>query len=292
MMGNNDPYLIRLLEASVNYYSRSFSGRYTNWKRYYSINKSFAQELKKLKTKDKSIKMLDVGCNDGWLIYRLKTDFDKKYNLEFTGIDLSETNIDFAKKRKEYFGWKGCEFIVMDANQLNFKDEEFDIVICTEVIEYIIDPLLGLKVIYRVLKKDGLAIITTPNKNGGILAKLLRFINILSLGIIKKKKQAREEKFIDEKELPHAPLSSDKGITGAGYSHISVKSKFEWLKIFEKIGFATQSVSGTASMLQGDPYIDEHRILFAGAVILDTILENFPFSYFWCESILFELRKK
>ena len=285
-MSERNIYLIRRLEESSNYFSRSFSYRYCQWKRYYSIRKAVYYELKRLNTKE-PIKILDVGCADGWLLYQLKAEFSQKYKLEFFGIDISSLDIDFANQRKEYFAHQDCYFLFMDARELGFGSQEFDIVISSELIEHIPEPQEVLKQIYRVLKKSGLSILTTPHKGSGIFARFLR--------LIKRKNNAKEEKhicnFIADNEIPKIRLSSEQGITGAGYGHISVKSENEWQVIFKNIGFRLVSVEGTSGLLFGSPYLDKYRILFVLTVILDVLLEKFPFSYIWAETLFFELRK-
>lgn len=98
MMESNDLHLIKRLEDSNDYHRKSFSYRYMIWKRYYSIRNTFYQELGRRPIKE-PIKVLDVGCGDGWLIYRLKSEIPKIYNINFFGIDLSFFNIRFADQK-------------------------------------------------------------------------------------------------------------------------------------------------------------------------------------------------
>lgn len=46
---------------------------------------------------------------------------------------------------------------------LPFKDKEFDVIFAGEVIEHTIDDDLFLRECYRILKHNGLLILTTPN---------------------------------------------------------------------------------------------------------------------------------
>ncbi len=48
------------------------------------------------------------------------------------------------------------------ATALPFKDETFDVVLCTEVMEHVPEPQIMLDEIYRVLKPEGTLILTTP----------------------------------------------------------------------------------------------------------------------------------
>jgi ubiquinone/menaquinone biosynthesis C-methylase UbiE len=77
----------------------------------------------------------------------------ERYNIEFTGIDVSQPAIEYAnilrKLREEY----NCHFIVMDAHKLSFKDETFDVILCTGgVIGRLTDPLKCLYETYPGFK--------------------------------------------------------------------------------------------------------------------------------------------
>ncbi len=287
----DNQYLIRKLEESSGYHAHSFSNRYMNWKRFYSISKSFQQELRKLEGIKRPIKVLDIGCGDGWMIYRLKARFDKAYELNFVGVDISELDIDFANKRKDYFSYEQCEFKKMDLNDLSFNDEEFDIIISSEVIEHIQNYKILMEVLFRVLKNGGLVILTTPQQRGSIVARLLRLINQFLFGLIKKNINKYDNEIISDKERSLLRFSSEEGKIGSGLGHVSVKSPKQWKRIFRSNGFMIQSVQGTGGMLFGCPYLDKHRILFGLSVILDVLIEHFPLSYLWSENLFFELRK-
>src|SRR3972149_3866910 len=56
-------------------------------------------------------------------------------------------------------------FVLCDATNLPFKDNSFELVTMLHVIEHIKNGKMTLREIYRVLKKDGTALIVTPNAN-------------------------------------------------------------------------------------------------------------------------------
>lgn len=51
--------------------------------------------------------------------------------------------------------------IVADAHSLPFKDEEFEYILCTEVLEHLKNPSKAVSEMKRVLKNDGVLILTT-----------------------------------------------------------------------------------------------------------------------------------
>jgi len=52
--------------------------------------------------------------------------------------------------------------IVGDITDINEKDESFDVVLCTEVLEHLPNPVKALEEFHRLLKKGGKLILTAP----------------------------------------------------------------------------------------------------------------------------------
>ncbi len=105
-------------------------------------------------------KVLDCGCGDGFYIMVLRELYP---SLEITGIDYDEKILDKAKK---YIKQDGItKLIKSEVYDLPFKDNYFDKIILSEVLEHLENENSGLKEIYRVLKKNGRLIITVPNHN-------------------------------------------------------------------------------------------------------------------------------
>lgn len=87
---------------------------------------------------------LDIGCRDGYWSERLK---EKGYQVK--SLDI-EPHYDNSISHDIETG-------------LPFADKSFDLIWCTEVIEHLHEPKFLLIEIERVLKPEGLAILTTPN---------------------------------------------------------------------------------------------------------------------------------
>jgi ubiquinone/menaquinone biosynthesis C-methylase UbiE len=281
-------YLMQPLEESGGYYNLSFSNRYMNWKRYCSIRDAVARESRKREDQG-PIKILDVGCGDGWIDFRLQSHFSRVRGVSLFGADLSSASIDFANQVKDYFGYQGCFFFPMDAKNLGLRSGQFDIVIISELTEHLLEPALAIREIFRVLKKDGLCILTTPQQGGGAHMRLLhRLRNKHGEG---SRYQRFEEQVLSEDERKKMKLSSDEGLSGAGYGHIAIKNRKQWENEFKENGFKIRSIRGTGGLLFGAPYLDSRRVLFALSIIADVILEKFPFSHLFSEILIFELRK-
>lgn len=104
---------------------------------------------------DKNMKILDVGCGDGYLLEQIKENFT--FN-ELYGIDISIRRLNLAKKRLG----DGI-FLNSEAEKLPFPDEYFDILLCVEVLEHLSNPLQCIVEMKRVLKSGGKIILTTPS---------------------------------------------------------------------------------------------------------------------------------
>lgn len=55
-----------------------------------------------------------------------------------------------------------------DITQIDSESEKFDLILCYHILEHIDNDTAAMNELYRVLKKDGMALIQTPFKNGEI----------------------------------------------------------------------------------------------------------------------------
>ena len=105
----------------------------------------------------KDRKVLDVGCGVGYGSALLAS-----IAKEVIGIDISNEAIDYAKQN---YLRENVRFHVGDATDLDFlKDEQFDVIASFEVIEHVPNYFQYLSEVQRLLKDDGIFIISTPNK--------------------------------------------------------------------------------------------------------------------------------
>lgn len=105
----------------------------------------------------KNKKVLDIGCGTGYGTSLLSETAD-----EVIGVDISGEAIDYARK---HYKKENIIFYKGDATNLNFlKDEKFDVIVSFETIEHISNYHQYLKEMFLLLKKDGIFIVSTPNK--------------------------------------------------------------------------------------------------------------------------------
>ncbi|GAA0283343.1 hypothetical protein GCM10009127_26010 [Alteraurantiacibacter aestuarii] len=99
--------------------------------------------------------VLDLGCNNGYgsemLAYAAKS---------VSGCDVSERAITAAKALTPP---KPIDFRVIDGITLPYADNSFDLVMCCQVIEHVVDSVAFLAELKRVMAPGGVAVFTTPN---------------------------------------------------------------------------------------------------------------------------------
>ena len=105
----------------------------------------------------KGKKILDIACGVGYGC-KIFIENGAKYVI---GCDISDEAIDYAK---EHFSAKNIEFHKKDIRNLDFPDETFDCVVSFETLEHVTEQDLVISELKRVLKKGGILIISTPNK--------------------------------------------------------------------------------------------------------------------------------
>jgi uncharacterized protein (TIRG00374 family) len=99
--------------------------------------------------------IIDIGCGSG---VQLK-EIEKNGYAQAIGIDVNLDAIRFAKGRS----LPNTEFILADAQYLPIRTSSVDKIISAEIIEHLKAPQLLVNEISRVLKYEGIVVITTPN---------------------------------------------------------------------------------------------------------------------------------
>lgn len=110
----------------------------------------FAQKYANDKT------VLDTGCGCGYGTY----DLIQKGAKSVVGIDVSDTAVEYCKTHCQA---RNLTFRVMDCTELSFRNDSFDVVVSFELIEHLKNPEGFLGEVKRILKNDGVFIISTPN---------------------------------------------------------------------------------------------------------------------------------
>lgn len=106
----------------------------------------------------RSKKILDLGCGAGRLSL-----FASKYANEVLGIDYVEKAISFATNFAKITNRNNVKFTVADLD--DFSGEKFDVILISDVLQHVDKPLQTLKKSHKLLKNNGIVIISIPNFN-------------------------------------------------------------------------------------------------------------------------------
>lgn len=255
-----------VLQQAVGNYTKS----YETWKRVYNVVNSFLGEIRKIRKKE--IKVLDLGCGDGYHVLLLNIHKETQTKkITFEGIDISYTNVVFANQVAKRLGFKNVNFTQGNIEQLDFSSFSFDIVLCTDVIEHIVNPEGLIEGISSSLEAGGLAIVTTPNKSNAAV-KLYQTLS-------GRKKSPQTKSNEPEDRYPHE-----------GHGHISLKSLGEWADLFRRKGFLMEKIKRSSVIFGGARY-NPHPIFFSIMLVLDKIFDWLSFMKNFSEAHTYLLRK-
>jgi len=100
---------------------------------------------------------LDVGCELGYYVRKMAIK-----GLKATGVDISAIKVHKAKLIASQLNIN-CKFYVQDAENLEFQNNSFDWVLCTETLEHLLNDKRAAQELTRVAK--GCIIISVPQKS-------------------------------------------------------------------------------------------------------------------------------
>ncbi|WP_418026704.1 methyltransferase domain-containing protein [Paenibacillus sp. JJ1722] len=107
-------------------------------------------------SKDKII--LDAACGAGYGSKMMKS----AGAAMVVGVDIDQDSVNNAKRT---YHADNINFMYGDVNKLPFKDETFDMVVSFETIEHIANGADWIKESARLLKEEGLFLVSTPNRS-------------------------------------------------------------------------------------------------------------------------------
>jgi ubiquinone/menaquinone biosynthesis C-methylase UbiE len=103
-------------------------------------------------------RILEFGCGPGWYTQRLARNFTE---AEVMGIDISDVAVEQATRRARRLGLCNASFRAMDAEQLDFDDQAFDLVVGLGILHHL-DLRKAVDEVERVLCPGGAAIFVEP----------------------------------------------------------------------------------------------------------------------------------
>lgn len=111
------------------------------------------RELRRLQLSPNSV--LDVGCGSGHLLKHVSALYP---NAEFRGVDFSTESIRLAKRMHPLLS-----FEEMSIFELEKTGKEFDLILCTEVLEHLEDADVAMAKLVSQCRDGGTIVITVPH---------------------------------------------------------------------------------------------------------------------------------
>jgi SAM-dependent methyltransferase len=121
------------------------------------LSRILARKTLKIMNKHNKGILLDVGCSHGTF------DFEwARRGYTIVGVDINKESISVGNKIKNALGFKNITFHHMDILSNNFHEKQFDVIMMFEVLEHIKEDSKVIKEFQRILKDDGLLLISVP----------------------------------------------------------------------------------------------------------------------------------
>jgi ubiquinone/menaquinone biosynthesis C-methylase UbiE len=111
--------------------------------------------------------ILDLGSGDGVWYNELR-----KRGLNVVGIDVSEVDLRKAKKRAENMNLTH-NFILSSGQFMPFKENTFDKIFSISTFEHISNDIDVFKECHRILKSNGIIVVSVPTDKVSYIAKLV-----------------------------------------------------------------------------------------------------------------------
>jgi len=151
--------------------------------------------------------VLDVGCGVGETIALLR---DQR-RCRCSGCDIAAS----AAAAVTAQGMTGRVSVLPD---IDFPDEAFDVVICTETLEHVTDAAGTVRSLRRVLRPEGLLLMSVPDGSvdeeashvhrfteASIRRLLSRYFSVVSIELVELEKPSAPSFFIVARPLPAGP---------------------------------------------------------------------------------------
>ena len=154
----NKPQLDNRIAREKEFHNNRFSeeNRDAQGKYYAAIKDGARLFEQRLMIISKNSDVLEYGCGSDCMSHRVAGA-----SRSVTGIDISEVAVSLGNKKSESLDIKNTEFTVMNAEEMDFKNDSFDVVFGRGIIHHL-DIDRSFSEISRVLRADGTALFWEP----------------------------------------------------------------------------------------------------------------------------------
>ena len=103
--------------------------------------------------------LLDIGCGNA-----SQTEYFARHFTQTVGVDLQFHRLPGFQKELIDSGISNIELMGANSQNLPFNHDVFDYVTCFEVLEHVVEQQRTLAEIWRVLKPNGIIILSVPHR--------------------------------------------------------------------------------------------------------------------------------
>jgi len=169
------------------------------------LDRKFARTCELVREQLPAQSFLDAGCGDGRYLAALRTELPER----IAGVDISERILATAREAVP-----DAEFRQANLEALPFGDGEFDLVLCSQVIEHVVDAPAAVRELARVLQQGGTLIISTDNARNVVS----RVLNAPRNGVVRLLGLRGRRGRIESPATPYTPERFRALVEGAGLS--------------------------------------------------------------------------
>ena len=193
--------------------------------------------------------ILDVGCGTGATSLRMKTVLNAE---SATGIELPGPAADVAEKSLD----RVIKDSVEKLHQDSFRQGEFDLVVCADVLEHLIDPTSTLTNIRKWLNDEGHLIVSVPNM--GHITVIIK--------LIMDRLEYEDEGILDRTHLKFFTLHTIRQmLETSGFDILRVETNRSKTLKFKILDFFTRPIGSRLSIYQyrlvAKPNIRDRRMV-------------------------------
>lgn len=151
IFSESDEYIKNYEKISYDHVVSTVDGKSNPWieESVWKESEDSTASLLKKYSKDGQ-RILDVGIGLGRLLSRFP-------NLERYGMDITFSYLVHSQT-------KGINVCFAKIEDMPYKEQYFDLIVCTDVLEHVFDLNLAVAKILSVLKKGGVIIVRVPNQ--------------------------------------------------------------------------------------------------------------------------------
>lgn len=142
---------MKLSEIVPEYYSKNWFVRKLFWERLKSVIRLASE---KLNSGNGELNVIDLGCGDGSFLKLLEAEFP---DIHTYGIDILPEVLEVKKFLR-------AEIKCSDLKKSGFPDNFFGVVFCLDTLEHFQSLEEPIREIKRIIKPDGLLIISAPTE--------------------------------------------------------------------------------------------------------------------------------